>query len=227
MSQYKGYYTAGSSSSKGQSWEAGHYRPGGRGLSQEQDCTEYDDGNGTAEYDNGDGTEYDLGDPGGTSAMSDGQLSRSRSNTLFGKRIHDEADLQADRLDQVQQPQKLLKTSNGAFSRSSNYYSAPEPQTSSTVKDWQSSEMSEWQKERERRREELLAKRSKVMNRLLELRLEQEGEGELDTRDKKYIYIYLYIYVYMCIYWPVEGSNLRKSHFRAVFFLFFWSPDPP
>ena len=31
----------------------------------------------------------------------------------------------------------------------------------------------------------------------------------------------------MCIYWPVEGSNLRKSHFRAVFFLFFWSPDPP
>ena len=67
-------------------------------MSQEQDCTEYDDGNGTAEYDNGDGTEYDLGDPGGTSAMSDGQLSRSRSNTLFGKRSHDEA---ADRQDQV------------------------------------------------------------------------------------------------------------------------------
>ena len=139
MSQYKGYYTAGSSSSKGQSQEADHYRPGGRGLSQEQDCTEYDDGNGTAEYDNGDGTEYDLGDPGGTSVMSDGQLSMSRSNMLFGKRSHDEVDLRADRLDQVsspvwsrylchsykvnqskyqvQQPQKLLKTSNGAFSR--------------------------------------------------------------------------------------------------------------
>jgi len=42
-----------------------------------------------------------------------------------------------------------------------------------------------------------------------------------------YIYISIYIYVYMCIYWPVKGSNLRKSHFRAVFFLFFWSPDPP
>ena len=97
MSQYKGYYTAGSSSSKGQSQEADHYRPGGRGLSQEQDCTEYDDGNGTAEYDNGDSTEYDFGDPGGTSAM----LSRSRSNMLFGKRSHDEVDLRADRLDQV------------------------------------------------------------------------------------------------------------------------------
>ena len=44
MSQYKGYYTAGSSSSRGESQEADH-RLGTRGESQEQDCTEYDDGN--------------------------------------------------------------------------------------------------------------------------------------------------------------------------------------
>ena len=91
MSQYKGYYTAGSSSSRGESQEADYYRAGGgRGESQEQDCTEYADGNGTAEYD----TEYDLGDPGGTSA-------KWRSNMVDGKRSHDQANLQAGRLDQV------------------------------------------------------------------------------------------------------------------------------
>ena len=43
--------------------------------------------------------------------------------------------------------------------------------------------MSEWQREKERRRQELLAKRSKVMNRLLELRLEKEGEGGVGDDD--------------------------------------------
>ena len=52
------------------------------------------------------------------------------------------------------------------------------PQSDCGRSDW-----SDWQKERERRRQELLAKRSKVMNRLLELRLEQEGE--VDTREKR------------------------------------------
>ena len=45
-------------------------------------------------------------------------------------------------------------------------------------------EMSEWHREKDRRRQELLAKRSKVMNRLLELRLEKEGEGA-DTRENR------------------------------------------
>merc|ERR1719300_178630 len=114
--------------------------------------------------------------------MFDNELFRSNLVVNNGKRSHDEADLHNSRVvNQVQQPQKLLKTSNGTFSRSSNYYSAPEPQTSSTATDWEKSEMSEWQ--RERRRQELLAKRSKVMNRLLELRLEQEGE--VDSREKR------------------------------------------
>merc|ERR1719458_1958764 len=116
------------------------------------------------EYDNGDNTEYD---PGGTPVMFDSRQP-SRSNFMdHGKRSHDEADLHNGRrvVDQVQQPQKLLKTSNGAFSRSSNYYSAPEPQPDCG----KSAELSDWQNERERRRQELLAKRSKVMNRLLEL----------------------------------------------------------
>ena len=107
MSQYKGYYTAGSS--RGGSQEAGGNRffGGTRGESQEQDCTEYDNGD--------DGTEYD---PGGTAAMFDNQLLRSNLVVDNGKRSHDEADLHNGRVvNQVQQPQKLLKTSNGAFSR--------------------------------------------------------------------------------------------------------------
>ena len=90
MSQYKGYYTAGSS--RGVSQEADN-RFGGRGESQEQDCTEYDkagDDDGT-EYDNaGDNTEYD---PGGTTAMFDSRQPWRSSIADHGKRGHDEADL--------------------------------------------------------------------------------------------------------------------------------------
>ena len=91
MSQYKGYYTA--ASSRGGSQEAAGNRFDGetaRGESQEQDCTEYDNGD--------DGTEYD---PGGTTAMFDQQL--WRSNMVGpGKRNLDEADLHNGRVvDQV------------------------------------------------------------------------------------------------------------------------------
>ena len=122
MSQYKGYYTARSSREHGKEADD---RLGGRGCkgSQEQDYTEYD---------NGDGTEYDLGDPGGTSAMLGQQL--WRSNVVDGKRSFDEVDHHVDQVSgparpslqewsspnlnhQVRQPKKLLKTSNGAFSR--------------------------------------------------------------------------------------------------------------
>ena len=76
-------------------------------------------------------------------------------------------------------PDDLLDTFNQCKPyksfRSSNYYSTPGLQTPSTVNNSANYDISEWQREKERRRQELLAKRSKVMNRLLELRLEQEG----------------------------------------------------
>ena len=79
---------------------------------------------------------------------------------------------------------RIFRSLSEKICRSSNYYSAPDPQTCST-KDWESSELSGWQREREGRRQELLAKRSKVMNRLLELRLEQEGEGVVDSKENR------------------------------------------
>ena len=98
MSQYKGYYNSGNS--RGVSQEADN-RFGVRGESQEQDCTEYDNANGT-EYDNNgdDGTEYD---PGGTSAMFNSrQPWKSNIVDHQGKRSQDEADLHNGRVaDQV------------------------------------------------------------------------------------------------------------------------------
>ena len=67
-----------------------------------------------------------------------------------------------------------LINANYTLFRSSNYYSTPGLLTPSTVNNSANYDMSEWQREKERRRQELLAKRSKVMNRLLELRLEKE-----------------------------------------------------
>ena len=112
MSQYKGYYTAGSS--RGVSQEADN-RFGGRGESQEQDCTEYDNAedDGT-EYDNGeDGTEYD---PGGTSAMFDSQQPWRYNTVVHGKRSYGEADIHNGRREVDQVSFEVITLFNTRFS---------------------------------------------------------------------------------------------------------------
>ena len=42
-----------------------------------------------------------------------------------------------------------------------------------------------------------------------------------------YIYIiYIYLYIYIYIYRAASGQNLKKSHFRELFLMFFCSSDP-